>query len=571
MRRTRRPVIVLPISAVVLSLAAGHASADTSYTLEFQPPPAHVIGYPDGAPQVPAEIATQRLDWRSCVEAGLVAASHGDLLAGVRAPLLDGLECASVRTPLDWTRPDAGPTATFEISRLPAHKPAGQARQLLTSPGGAGAGHLLNPIEWGIAFPELRETYDLLGFDPRGTGTSSTDQNCDATLSGDALLRGTGRNDRTDVLDFSADSVRLQLGQARDWVRSCVDRTPRTPAGTSTTGTITYWQTVRDLDLVRALLNAPTWSYLGVSQGTPLGIELARSFPDRVERMVLDSVDDPRISTAAGYAERVGRQQQAVEQRFAPWLATRGTVFGSSPDAVLAALTRLRTDLTTHPIPLPLGRTFSGNDLNTLFFSVDNSPYEALERKLLTLRTALDVSSGTAQLNAATTFRLPQLLDELADELFFAGSRVGWWTARVCNIGSWSHDLDEIVDRAQQLADRAPLTYIGMNFTAVCAFWPESHTATSSTGYDKISSALLIANEGDPVTPISSARTVRSAIPNARLITVVGKPGHLVLPQTRPKGLPGSVPGTSACARAIAVDYLVNGRLPDRDTPCQPD
>ncbi|WP_433662848.1 alpha/beta fold hydrolase [Nocardia sp. CA-128927] len=570
MRRPRRPVIVLPVLAVVLSLAAGNASADDSYNLEFQPSPAHFIEYPDSAPQVPAEIAAQSLVWKPCTEAGLVAAASGNPEAAVRAPVLDGLNCATVRTPLDWTQPAAGPVATFEISRLPALKTTDRPRQLLTSPGGPGAGYLLNPLEWATAFPELRETYDLVGFDPRGTGLSSTDQDCDATISGDPLLLGTGRNDRTDVLDFAAESVRIQLGQARDWVRSCIDRTSRTPAGAAPAGTITYWQTVRDLDLVRALLGAPTWSYLGVSQGTLLGLDLARTFPDRVDRMVLDSVVDPAVSTTAGYAERVLRQQNVIEQQFAPWLATRGTTFGDNPDAVLAALTTLRADLTAHPIPLPFDRTFSGNDLNMLFFGVNNSPYEALERKLLTLRTALDTPSTAAQFNAAMAFRLPQLLEELAQVVLVAGARVGWWTARNCNIGSWTHNLDEIVDTAKQLAARAPLTYLGMNFAAACAFWPESHTRTSTTGYDKIRSALLIANEGDPVTPISGARSVRSTIPTARLITVIGKPGHLVLPQTRPKGIPGSIPGTSSCARAIAVDYLVNGRIPELDTPCQP-
>ncbi|QBS43638.1 alpha/beta fold hydrolase [Nocardia sp. CS682] len=565
MRRTRRPVIVLPLLAVVLSLAAGHASADGgSYNLEFPPTPARFTEYPAGAPQIPAEIADQRLDWKSCTEVGLIAAANGNPEAGVRAPLLDGLECATVRTPLDWTRPDAGLVATFEISRLPARQPAGRPRQLLTSPGGPGAGSLINPAEWAATFPELRETYDLLGFDPRGTRLSSTDQVCDANISGDSLLLGTGRNDRTDVLDFSSESVRLQLGQARDWVRSCVDRTP---AGTS--GTITYWQTVRDLDLVRELLGAQTWSYLGVSQGTLLGVELARTFPDRLDRVVLDSVIDPTVSSAAAYAERVLRQQNVIERRFAPWLAARGTVFGNSTDAVLGALRKLRADLTAHPIPLPFDRTFSGNDLNTLFFGVDNSPYEALERKLLTLRTGVDTPTPAAQLNAATAFRVPRLLEELAQDILAAGSRVGWWTARNCNTGAWSHDLDHIVDTAQQLAARAPLTYVGMNFTAACAFWPESHTGTSPLGYDKIGSAVLIANEKDPVTPISGAHAVRALIPTARLITVVGTPGHLVLPQ-RPKGFPAAIPGTSSCARAIAADYLVHGRIPEADTPCQP-
>ncbi|MEV6324477.1 alpha/beta hydrolase [Nocardia sp. NPDC051787] len=193
-----------------------------------------------------------------------------------------------------------------------------------------------------------------------------------------------------------------------------------------------------------------------------------------------------------------------------------------------------------------------------------------LERKLLTLRTALDKPSIATQLTAAVTFRATPMLEEIGQNVYLAGSRVGWWTARSCNSAGFSHDLDQSVSAAEQLAERAPLTYLGMGFTAVCAFWPESHTSTSSAGYDQIGSALLIGNEKDPVTSISGARAVRASIPDARLITVVGKAGHLVLPQTKPNGFPGTIPGTSTCARALAAGYLLNGQLPDSDTPCPP-
>lgn len=553
---------VVLLSVVALCLSAGKAAAETSdYNREFEPTPARHTTHPIDPPTVPDAIAKQGLEWKPCGTTGLRDALTGNALAGARAALFDGLDCATVRTPLDWASPD-GPTVTFQISRLPGH---GATRPLLTSPGGPGAGTLLNPIAWATAFPQLRDAYDLIGFDPRGTPLSGTALDCDANSSGDPQLLAGGRNDGADILDFGPESVRHQLSQAKNWIRSCEQRSG------NMLGAVDYWQTVRDLDLVRSLLDAPTWSYLGVSQGTDLGLELARTFPDRIDRLVLDSIDDPAVTQAAGHRERVTRQQRTVERDFAPWLAARGTSFGNSPEAVLAALTRLRADLTAHPIPLPFDKSFSGNDLNMVLFGVDNGPYEALEGKLLNLLAAVRQPSITTQLNAALAFRISPMLDNFGGNILQLGSRIGWWTARNCNDTGWSHDLNEIVGAARQLAEQAPLTYLGMGFTAACAFWPAPHADPNPARLDRIASALLIVNEKDPVTPISGARAVRTAIPGARLVTVAGKQRHLALPQLMPNGLPGSIPATSGCATAAAAEYLLRGRLPDTDTVCGPD
>lgn len=569
MWRSVGSVVGASILVLALGLSGGYAAADSGdYNLEFGPTPLARIGHPSESPPAPAAIAEQELDWKPCGVTGAQNLLDGEVTAAARAALLDGLQCASVRTPLDWADPKTGPTVGFEISRLPGR---GVRGPLLTSPGGPGAGTLLNPIQWATAIPELRDSYDLIGFDARGTRLSGTAADCDANSSGDPQLVATGRNDAADVLDFSPESVHQQLSQAKAWIQSCVQRSARTPTGETTLGAVDYWQTVRDLDLVRTLLGAPTWGYLGASQGTWLGLELARTFPDRIDRMVLDSIVDPTRSLADSLRDRILNQQRTIEDAFAPWLATRGTRFGDSREAVLAALTRMRADLTANPIALPLDRTFSGNDLNSALFGVDNGPFEALERKLLTLHAAMDRPTLGTQLNVALTFRLTPLITDLGGDLLQAGSRVGWWTARNCNDTGWSHNLDEIVTTAKQLATQAPLTYLGMGFTAACAFWPNPHRNPNPAPLNRIPSALLIVNEKDPVTPISGAQAVRTAIPASRLITVSAKQAHLVLPQTMPNALPGSIPTTSTCATTAVTEYLVHGQLPDSDTTCQPD
>ncbi|AQA25253.1 alpha/beta hydrolase fold family protein [Rhodococcus sp. MTM3W5.2] len=335
--RGRKSRVVLAAGSALLIGFAGSVTATAAPAPELEP-------------GVPAGYADQELRWHPCPSDLLDHALAGDGYAAARSAVLPGLDCARIRTPLDWAHPADGREATFWISRLPGT--GGATTPLLTSTGGSGAGTLLDPHSFSGGMPKLRESFDLIGFDARGTSTSSTAQSCDPAVSGDPGLLATGPREGYDVLDFSAPSVARQLDDARRWTERCLAGAATTPDGASTAPYITYWQTVRDLDLVRQLLRADKWSYLGVSQGTALGRELARTFPGRVDRWVLDSVVDPLRSPNEVLQERYRARQRAVEAEFAPWVATRGTALGDSAERVLASITTLRADLAARPIRL---------------------------------------------------------------------------------------------------------------------------------------------------------------------------------------------------------------------------
>ncbi|MGW5107517.1 alpha/beta hydrolase [Nocardia sp. NPDC004123] len=151
---------------------------------------------------------------------------------------------------------------------------------------------------------------------------------------------------------------------------------------------------------------------------------------------------------------------------------------------------------------------------------------------------------------------------ELGEDLIEAGSRVGWWTARNCN--ERGREPRPRRDRNHRTTTRGSgtVTYLGMGFTAAWAFWPEPHHDPNPAPLDRIASALLISNEKDPVTPISGARAVRTAIPDSRLVTVSGTQRHLVLPESMPSGLPRHDP------RYQRLRHLRSHRIPcARTTP----
>lgn len=516
--------------------------------------------------------ASQQLVWHPCPTDVVEHALSGDGYAAAMKAALSGLECTRVRTPLDWAHPADGREADFWVSRLPGTHPG--SAQLLTSSGGSGAGTLIDPYGFAGGMPELRKSFDLIGFGARGTSMSSTAQSCDSAASSNPVVLGTAPRDGYDVLDSTGSSTARQFDEARRWTTSCLDGAAKTTDGASTAPFVSNWQTVRDLDLLRHLLGVKNWNYLGVSQGTALGRELARTFPHRVDRWVLDSVIDPVKPPNDVMQERYRSRQRAVVSEFAPWAATRGTVFGDTAAQVLTSIERLRFDLAAEPIRLLGNQTFSANDLNSVLFGVGNAPNEAVLAKLVSIRTARSAGASIASVQAAigviTQFQVAPGIDRELGAIRSGGQQQGWWTAFTCNSAEWTKDSAAIAAEQHSAAQDAPLTYLGLGFSAVCAQWPYPGRQDPQTGLDQVPGVLLVTNEGDTVTPASGARSLHERIPGSRLVTVEGRSAHLVLPQQMPFGLPGAVPGTSSCATAVVTEYLTTGELPSHDERCQP-
>ncbi|WP_167573961.1 alpha/beta fold hydrolase, partial [Kitasatospora cheerisanensis] len=132
-------------------------------------------------------------------------------------------------------------------------------------------------------FPdEVRKRFDLVSFDPRGTGGSAPVQCFDHPADEQALLAGTAAGYPETAAQQTAwtDAYRA-LG------RQCAARNPALLPHLSTANV------ARDLDLLRQAVGDRRLSYLGTSYGSYLGATYANLFPGRVRAMVLDSAPDP--------------------------------------------------------------------------------------------------------------------------------------------------------------------------------------------------------------------------------------------------------------------------------------
>ncbi|RDI63132.1 alpha/beta fold hydrolase [Nocardia pseudobrasiliensis] len=216
-----------------------------------------------------------------------------------------GAECAVIAAPREYTSP-TGPRIELTVSRIRA---TGERwGTIFANPGGPGADALDYWARHVSELPdELNAHYDRIAVQPRGMRWS-TPLDCDsAERKGRGVTRASCEN--------------AQPGYLR---------------------TITTENTARDLDAVRAALGLERIDFLGISYGTYLGAVYASLFPQRVDRMVLDS----NVNPAWVWTEQFAQQQMAGKQRlddlFA-WIAAHDGDYhlGATPLAVYQSWVRL--------------------------------------------------------------------------------------------------------------------------------------------------------------------------------------------------------------------------------------
>jgi pimeloyl-ACP methyl ester carboxylesterase len=252
-----RVVALLLVAALVLG-GAGYLlvqalpddSASSSGPVETGPPPPVESGSDVPPRRALARFYEQGLSWQAC----------GDH------------QCARLEVPLDYDRP-GGRTIELALLRVPAR--GEREASLVVNPGGPGAPGTQYAARAGDVFRDpILEHYDVVGFDPRGTGASSpVDCLTDARL--DAYLA-------TDPVPDTPEEQDALLDGYRDLGRGCVRDDAVLAAHVSTI------EAARDIDVLRAALGQRRLDYFGASYGTELGATYAELFPQRVGRLVLD-------------------------------------------------------------------------------------------------------------------------------------------------------------------------------------------------------------------------------------------------------------------------------------------
>jgi len=444
------------------------------------------------------------------------------------------LQCGSVSVPVDYHHP-TGTRLTIAVTRAPATQASSaSAPNLVLNPGGPGeSGNQILPVFLGLVPAAVRAHFNIISFDPRGTGVSDP-LHCGTTPS-PAAVTSALPVPTAPGLPLPATPLFTTLA------RGCQARAPQLVPYVDTIAT------ARDLDRIRQALGVATISYYGMSYGTVLGAVYADLFPHRVATMVLDGAVDVNASLTVQAEE----QAPAAEWSMDHFLATCGGVspcpLGSDPRAYFTALAQ---SLTLHPLPAP----GTGDRYPVTVGDLDTAT-------LFALSVPGFMSSYVAALVAAHAGNggpLRSLALELVTDINGASLVDPQW-AITCNDAARHPGPVAAGNLARSLAARYPLIG-GFGATYAlggCVSWPPSHQPVTDLHPRGNPPILVVGNTGDPNTPLIGAVHLAAAFTNARLLTWQGY-GHTWI-------LSGS---GNTCMQHWVSRYLLGGGLPPARTVC---
>lgn len=472
-----------------------------------------------GSPDLSA-FYDQDLSWAACAE---------DTAAGPDS------ECAMVTVPLDYSNP-GGETIQVAISRMASTNPAERRGILLTNPGGPGGRGLGLPaiLREGMT-PDVAAAYDVIGMDTRGLGKSTP---LDCGLDQMTWMRApgtteTGWNESVDL--------------AREAADKCWDKYPDYLPHINTQNI------ARDLDVIRGALGQEKASYFGWSYGTYLGATFTQMFPDKIDRVVLDSAPDPAKYGYQMFQDMGPANEKAIDD-FSQWAAARDATYalGSTPTQVRAMIEKLISDAAASPIHVG-DNTVDDHVLPFLMYfngtTDSEKDSEAFAQTLVQLR---DLAAGKSVDKIHP--KLAGLLGAWFHPEIRTGADYAGTIAIVCGDNSMPSDPQWYRDKFEEHRADQPI-FAGIHNTILpCAFWRSEPPARIDIDND--TPALQIQATGDTRTTYEEGLGMHQAMRGSRLLTVPGRT-HAVFPDYN-----------NACANAAVNTYLLDGTLPDADTVC---
>ena len=192
----------------------------------------------------------------------------------------DEAQCATVQVPVDYFDGASG-RGTLDLALIRVSASGPSQGSLLVNPGGPGASGFELVARSGKQLQRNLPGYDIVGFDPRGVARSAGFDCKQSTSARKALIE----QDFTpeDPAEFEETYQRSD-----DYERACRDAYPAWGfLGTSSVA--------RDVHVISRALGDPGINFYGISYGSAIGYEILRTFPDDVDRMILESPVDPSV------------------------------------------------------------------------------------------------------------------------------------------------------------------------------------------------------------------------------------------------------------------------------------
>jgi pimeloyl-ACP methyl ester carboxylesterase len=418
------------------------------------------------------------------------------------------VECATIQVPVDHARPD-GPQIALRLGRLPGTDPAQYRGTLLIIPGGPGPGIQIMLVDNGPAqhLDELRQSYDIVSFDPRGIGRSNPVR-CSPELVPPVTLPSADPPTRA---QFEA-GARANAA----FFRSCFELTGELMAH------LTAKDTAADIERIRqALGQTDGLVAYGGSFGSAYGAAYLEGYGDRVKALVLDGVVDHSVDFPTFITRNILSVQAAFD-RMARWCvrepscALHGQGVGAAYDDAVAA----------QPVVRQLVPQFlaAGNDPEFGWSLIARMLAEVVAGDTTTLDALTGLGAGA---NSATSLDADPTVVAGTDGLFL-GVFCGAWGPQddYAALLAASGTVTRLAPRfAWKFWDPTPRAHATASVGG-CAGWPMAAADPPHTLRAGPHPTVLVANPTyDPATPLTNALVVWLQIPEARLL-IAEADGH---------------------------------------------
>ncbi|MEU3990473.1 alpha/beta hydrolase [Streptomyces platensis] len=448
-----------------------------------------------------------------------------------------GFECATMKAPLDYSKPSADTDLKLAVARKKATGPGSKIGSLQVNPGGPGGSAIEYLQQYAPQPAAVRARYDMVAMDPRGVGRSEpveclTDKQMD-------------RYTQTDVTPDSPAEVNKLTSAYRSFAKGCASRAGQLLRHVSTI------EAARDMDVLRAVLGDKKITFVGASYGTFLGATNAGLYPSRVGRMVLDGAMNPEIDSRTINLNQTAGFDTAFRAFAADCIKHEDCPLGTkSVDDAGRQLSALFKKLDAHPVATGEERKLTESLATT---GVVAAMYD--QRAWPVLREYLaqtEAGNGRGLLTLSDSYYERDPNGTYANQMY-ANPAVN-----CLDLASAFNSPAQV--RAALPSFRKASPVFGENFAWAalnCAYWPVKPTGTTQRIEAKGAAPILVVGTTrDPATPYIWAKALAAQLSSATLLTYEGD-GHTAYGRG------------STCIDKTINNYLLHGTVPPKGKHCK--
>ena len=441
------------------------------------------------------------------------------------------VECGNIEVPFDYADPEQGSFVLY-VKKHNAASPADRIGSMMVNPGGPGFGgsSLADDAQYYFS-QDLIDRFDIIAWDPRGTGESTPAVNC------------------VDTFDeyFGLDSPPETPEEKQELIDASQAFNDKCAENSGTIlPYISTMASAQDINSLRLALGEEKVSYFGFSYGSELGTTWATMFPETVRAIVVDGAVDPNASSVQeGMNQAKGFEGQLTT--FLKQCSEKTTCAFHNGGNAEEAFDKLVLDIDTTPLEVSKDRTPVTQGV--LFTAVAQAMYS--DYYWPQLSEALNAAQG------GDGKGILQLYDDYyqrnTDGTY--GNELEAFLAISCLDDPGATSAEEVDLHIEEFITAAPRLGGNFAFGYSCALWPVEQADKVTITGKGAGPIVVIGTTGDAATPLESTRKMALGLEQGILI-VVDANQHTGY-------------GANNCVVKAVDEYLIKLKVPANETTCK--